>query len=68
MRRVGEGGTAGFSEAIGLKNVDAQGIKVIRNGWIETRSARGQVAHLLAQSFVHFGEKHRTGIDSNLAQ
>src|SRR6266851_8122260 len=68
VRRVGKGGTAGFSEAIGLKNVDAQGIKIICNGRIETRSARGQIAHLLAQSFVHFGEKHRTGVDSNLAQ
>src|ERR1700736_956988 len=66
VRRVGEGGTAGFSEAIGLKNVDAQGVKVICNGRIETRSARGQVAYLLAQSFVHLREKHRTGIDSNL--
>src|SRR5712671_3575590 len=43
-------------------------MKIASNLRIEARAARGQVPHLLAQSFVDLAEQNPACVDSHLAQ
>src|SRR5438477_481306 len=60
--RCARGSSSSFGEAIGLKNVESEGVKVAANLRIEARTAGNEIAHFAAEGPMYGFKQYFAGI------